>query len=88
VAAGAEVHSIGAQRPAVAWLASHTDVEVAEPVAADLVLALDRIGAVVHELHVWIDLDPAVGAQLVDAARAHAIDDDLLVVDRSPGSGT
>ena len=68
--AGAEVHSVAPVRPEVAWLASHTDVDLTDPDA--LVAAVERIGAVLHAVHLCARLERPAREALLDAARAHA----------------
>lgn len=84
VDAGAEVHSVAPTRPDVAWLASHNDVDLADPEA--LVAAVERIGAVLHAVHVCAPLEAEARAALAAAARAHAFDDHCDVFDHHLGS--
>jgi hypothetical protein len=82
VEAGAEVHSVAPARPDVAWLASHTDVDLADPGA--LVDAVVRIGAVVHAVHVCAPLDAVPRAALLAAAQGRALDGCCEVFDHNP----
>jgi NAD(P)-dependent dehydrogenase (short-subunit alcohol dehydrogenase family) len=79
VSAGAEVHSLDVRKPDIAWLASHTDCALDD--AAAIVAAVERIGAVLHAVHLMTPLGPACRAALIETARGFAVGDGLDVFD-------
>jgi len=66
--AGAEVHAIGREPLRIRWLASDTACDVSR--ADALTDSVERIGAIVHEVHLGAALRGVCRTAVLEAARA------------------
>ncbi len=82
VEAGHEIHSIDGTRPPVAWLASHTDVDLDDE--AGVVATIDRIGAIIEAVHLVGAVADQVRTGLLEAAGRRAVDDLVVVPHEAP----